>query len=236
MTDTSNAAVPQEPQKKSLAQQIAEARAKREAEQGQSKANASNDAVASRLAETKAVNPVRSQKPKAPSTTPKPSRKAAKKAAPKKATRRLPAQKNPPKAPSKAQKGSKGAPQAAKAGGKASRKCSVCGKSLTRPSSMSVGIGDVCQHHLKLLPKGTTLEDHYAAITEFDVPDGWVKFKDLVAKLQEKGISGYRLIQAIGGERMIRKPLSSHWRVKLVKGVRYINKECMKHLDELKKI
>lgn len=114
--------------------------------------------------------------------------------------------------------------------------CSLCGKTLTRGTSISAGMGPDCAAKIKLLPAGKTLEDHYEAITEVEVPAGYIKLRDALKKINDKGISSYRLIQAIGGDRMLRKPLNSHFKVVLVNHVRYINGEALSNWKELEKI
>lgn len=114
--------------------------------------------------------------------------------------------------------------------------CSLCHKPLSRHSSVSAGMGDTCAGKIKLLPAGTTMEDHYAKITVTEIPDGYIKLKDAVAKLKEKGISGYRLMQAIGGERMLRKPLNSNFKTVMFGNTRYINGACLKSWRDLEKV
>lgn len=121
-------------------------------------------------------------------------------------------------------------------GGTGSEICSLCHKPLSRHTSISAGMGDTCAGKIKLLPAGTTMEDHYAKITVMDVPDGYIKLQDAIKKLKEKGISGYRIMQAIGGERMLRKPINSHFKVVFVGNTRYINGSCLKNWKDLEKI
>ena len=120
--------------------------------------------------------------------------------------------------------------------GSEATECSVCGKPLSRHSSVENGMGEVCASKIKMLPAGTTLEDHYAKIMVDDIPEGYIKLKDAIAKLNEKGVSTYRIIQAIGGERMILKPLNSHFKVVMVNHVRYINNEAIRNWRELEKV
>lgn len=111
--------------------------------------------------------------------------------------------------------------------------CGFCGKPLSRHTSVQAGMGDVCQAKQKMLPKGTTLSDHYEGITKTSVPDGYIKLKDAIEFFNKKGISTYRVLQAIGGDRMIRKPVNGNFKVVLVKGVRYINGASKSHWNEL---
>jgi hypothetical protein len=114
--------------------------------------------------------------------------------------------------------------------------CSLCGKTLTRGTSIENGMGPDCAAKIKLLPAGTTMEDHYEKLTATEVPEGYIKLRDAYKKLKEKGISAYRLTQAIGGDRMLRKPLNSHFKVVFVNHVRYINGEALKNWKELEKV
>lgn len=127
-------------------------------------------------------------------------------------------------------------PAKATKGGKAdTTHCSICHKPLSRGTSVASGMGDICQHKMKLLPAGTTLEQHYENISLPDVPEGWVKLKDVVVKAKAKGVSTYRFVQAIGGDRMLRKPINKHFKVVIVDAVRYIDPVCLKHLGDLEK-
>jgi hypothetical protein len=114
--------------------------------------------------------------------------------------------------------------------------CSFCGKPLSRHSSVEAGMGDVCNSKHKLLPAGMTIENYRSGLTEVDVPDGWIKLKEAIAKAKTKGVSGYRFLQACGGDRMLRKPLNKVFKVIYVDGARYIDSDCLKHLAELKKV
>lgn len=114
--------------------------------------------------------------------------------------------------------------------------CSFCGKPLSRHSSVEQGMGDTCASKIKLLPKGTTIEEHYAGLTVPTLPAGYIKLKDAIAAARKKGISGYRFLQAIGGDRMLRPPLNSNFKTVLHNRTRYVNGNCLKHLDDLKKV
>lgn len=125
-------------------------------------------------------------------------------------------------------------PKPSKAGGSAI--CSICHKPLSRHESVAQGMGDTCAAKIAMLPTGTTLADHYEKISVDEIPDGYLKLKDVVEKLKVRGISGYRLMQAIGGERMLRKPINSNFKVVMVAGVRYINGACLQNWKDLVKL
>ena len=115
--------------------------------------------------------------------------------------------------------------------------CTICHKPITRGSSISQGMGDECAGKMKQLKAtGKTLEQHYEALTAQSIPSGYIKFKDAAYKIHAKGISTYRILQAVGGDRMIRKPINSNFRIVIVDHVRYINGECLKHVEDLKKV
>lgn len=121
-------------------------------------------------------------------------------------------------------------------GANAEAVCSLCHKPLSRHTSVSAGMGEVCQGKIKLLPAGTTMEDHYENITVWELPDGYIKLKDAIEKLNAKGISTYRVLQAIGGDRMLRKPINSNFKVVIFGRTRYINGACIKNWRDLEKV
>lgn len=114
--------------------------------------------------------------------------------------------------------------------------CSICGKPLSRHTSVTNGMGDTCANKVKMLPKGMTMEDHYESIWMDDLPEGWIKLADAITKAKAKGYTGHRFIQAVGGDRMLRKPINKFFTVKFYKGARYISKDCLAHLKDLEKI
>ena len=114
--------------------------------------------------------------------------------------------------------------------------CSLCGKPLTRPFSASQGMGDICAGKIKLLPAGITMQEHYDNLTETEVPKDFVLLKEAIAAAREKGCSGYRFIQACGGDRMLRSPLNENFKVVFVAGKRYVSRKALQDLGCLKKI
>lgn len=114
--------------------------------------------------------------------------------------------------------------------------CSLCHKPLSRHSSVEAGMGEVCSSKIKLLAPGTTMEDHYEKLTVMTLPDGYIKLKDAITKLNGKGVSTYRILQAIGGDRMLRKPINSNFKVVIFGRTRYINGACLKNWRDLEKV
>ena len=110
-------------------------------------------------------------------------------------------------------------------------KCRVCGKALTRQSSILAGIGDLCRKTEDSLPKGG-LAEHYAKVRVDKIPEGWIILTKALAAANKAGISNYRFIQACGGDRAIRPPLHPSFRLVYVQNTRYISKECLEHLEE----
>lgn len=114
--------------------------------------------------------------------------------------------------------------------------CSVCGKPLTRPASAAQGQGDICAAKVKLLPAGETMADHYETLSVVEVPEGFMLLKEAIALARTKGCSGYRFIQACGGDRMLRPPFNEHFKVVFVQGKRYVSRQSLKDLECLKKV
>jgi hypothetical protein len=111
--------------------------------------------------------------------------------------------------------------------------CSVCGKPLTDPQSISQGMGDYCAHMGKLLPKGVSRSQHIESLTVTSLPDNSIKLKDGYAAARKAGYSGSSFLQATGGNGGIRKPLNSHFKVTFYKGTRYVPATCLQHLSDL---
>jgi hypothetical protein len=114
--------------------------------------------------------------------------------------------------------------------------CQFCGKSLSRPDSVSQGCGDICASKRKLLPVGVTLEQHYEVLQEVVVPEGFILLRDAIQVAREKGCSGYRFIQACGGDRMLHSPFNANFRVVFVLRKRYISEKALADLQLLKKV
>jgi hypothetical protein len=114
--------------------------------------------------------------------------------------------------------------------------CSICGKPLSRHTSVTNGMGDTCAAKIKLLPKGVSLEQHYEGLTVMEIPTGYIMLKEAIAKAMNKGTSKYRFLQATGGDRHIRKPFSNHFKVVYVGNKRYVPKSSLEHLKELVKV
>ena len=114
--------------------------------------------------------------------------------------------------------------------------CSICGKPLNRATSVEHGMGDICAGKMKLLPAGTTMADHYALLSLLEVPEGYILLKDAIVEAKAKKISGYRFLQACGGDRMLHAPFNANFKVVFVLGKRYIPKACLDDLKLLVKV
>jgi len=114
--------------------------------------------------------------------------------------------------------------------------CSICGKPLTRGSSVSAGMGDVCSNKGHLLAKGETLEQHMEKVTRSEIPAGFMPLSEAWSKLRKAGYSTYRIQQAVGGNGLFRPPLNSYFKTVYVGSRKYINAECLKHMSDMKKL
>jgi hypothetical protein len=117
-------------------------------------------------------------------------------------------------------------------------KCSICGKLLSRHSSVSNGMGDTCAAKLKMLPKGfTDLKEHYQSFVVVDPPSKeYIKLKEAVDIARSKGVTLYRFLTAVGGNRMLRPPLNENFQIIVYKNCRYVPKASVsdKELKPLK--
>ena len=114
--------------------------------------------------------------------------------------------------------------------------CQICGKPLTKRSSQENGMGDVCSGKAGLLPAGVSFEEHIAKHTVPTIPKGFIKVKDAhVAVMEGDIVSGYRFIQAFGGNTLLGHVHSEVFKVVYVNGIRYISKKCLQkqHLTQL---
>jgi hypothetical protein len=114
--------------------------------------------------------------------------------------------------------------------------CSICGKPLTRETSIVQGMGDTCAGHVKKLPAGTTLGQHYASLQLKDLTPDWVGLDVLVQAANKKGVSTYRVFQCIGGDRLLDAPLAPVFKVKFYNHKRYVSKDALKSIDLMQKI
>ena len=102
--------------------------------------------------------------------------------------------------------------------------CKVCGKPLSRTESVQNGIGPECQRQMGRLPQGVTMEQHYEDLIVMEEPKGFIKLKEAIALAKKKGVSQYKFMIAIGGNRMLRPPLSPAFKTVLYKGGRWVSK------------
>lgn len=108
--------------------------------------------------------------------------------------------------------------------------CSRCGKPLSKPSSMSAGMGDICQSHAGTISsKGF---EHYreykASLTVDEQPDSeeWMYINEAIQELKDlHGIPTGRFMNAFGGDRMLGEPIDPIFVVVWFKGRRYVKRE-----------
>ena len=115
--------------------------------------------------------------------------------------------------------------------------CSICGKPLSKHTSVSQGMGDTCASKIKLLPAGTTLEDHYAGLAVYEEPgNDYLPIGKAIEQAKKMGVSGYAFLVATGGDRHLRKPLNEHFQVVMFHRKRYVPKSSLKHLGDIGKV
>lgn len=101
--------------------------------------------------------------------------------------------------------------------------CSACGKLLTKGTSIENGMGPECARQAQRLPKGMTFQEHYEEMKVVDLPKGFIKLREAIALARKKGVTPYRFFIAVGGNRMLRPPLSPAFKVVFYKGARYVH-------------
>lgn len=136
-----------------------------------------------------------------------------------------------PKAAKKPAKGKASARSAADEG-----VCSVCGKPLSRHSSVQNGMGDVCAEKTGIAQSMgyETVSEHYDSLKVEELPKGYMKLRDAVDFAKKNGVSGYAMQKAWGGNRMLGEPLNKDFKVIVFKNARYIPVTFKKHLKSLK--
>ena len=116
-------------------------------------------------------------------------------------------------------------------------RCSVCSKPLSRDASVERGMGETCdgKHKAAKAAGFKSVAAAREAKTVEKLPsDLWIPLKDAIKKAQEKqpGLTIYRFLQLIGGDRMLEKPLRREFEVKYYRNKRYISKRCLDFLPE----
>jgi len=110
--------------------------------------------------------------------------------------------------------------------------CSRCGKRITDPKSIELGMGPTCRRRTMWL-KGKTLEEHYASITLEEVPEDYIRLSALIEAANKIGISSHRILQACGGDRALRNPEHPFFQVYYRKNRRYVSKKALEHLQKI---
>jgi|WetSurMetagenome_2_1015567.scaffolds.fasta_scaffold77455_4 hypothetical protein len=120
---------------------------------------------------------------------------------------------------------------------KGGEKCSMCGKRLTRGTSIQDGMGPDCARQIKRLPAGVTMEQHYEDLIVMELPKGYIKLKEAFKIVHQKGASGYQFMIACGGNRAMRPPLNDNFKMIFFKHTRYVPKASVsdKELARFKK-
>lgn len=114
---------------------------------------------------------------------------------------------------------------------KETARCSHCGKVLSAADSVADGMGAICRSHAGYL-KGIDIREHYASVSVDELPDGMIPVSQLIKAARAIGISKARMVNVIGGDRALRKPLLPVFQVHYYKHYRYVSKEALDHLEE----
>ena len=102
--------------------------------------------------------------------------------------------------------------------------CSVCGKPLTDPESVRLGIGPLCR------AKGWTKEKVAAKMATLKrdvIPAGWIKLSDVAKKLRSEDIPVARMVRAVGGDRGMEDPINATFQVIYVGRARYLSPDTL---------
>lgn len=103
-------------------------------------------------------------------------------------------------------------------------KCAVCGKPLTDPESVKLGIGPLCRAN------GWTAEKVEARMAELRVaeaPKDWIKVAEVHNELVKLDIPVARMVRAIGGDRGMEQPINETFKVVYVGRTRYLSPEVL---------
>ena len=102
---------------------------------------------------------------------------------------------------------------------------------LSDPDSVAAGMGEVCRGHAGLF-SGNNLREHYASVSIEELPDDMIPISQLIKAAKAIGISKHRMVEVLGGDRALRKPLLPIFQVHYYKHYRYVKKEALEHLEE----
>lgn len=102
--------------------------------------------------------------------------------------------------------------------------CKVCGKPLTDPESIKLGVGPLCR------AMGWTTEKVQERMSQLKVdkvPEGWIKIAEMHKQLLTLDIPVARMVRAIGGDRAMEPPLNPDFTVVYFGGTRYISSAAL---------
>jgi len=114
---------------------------------------------------------------------------------------------------------------------KATARCTRCGRILSDPDSVAAGMGEICRGHAGLF-SGNNLREHYASVSIEELPDDMIPISQLIKAAKAIGISKHRMVEVLGGDRALRKPLLPIFQIYYYKHYRYVKKEALEHLEE----
>lgn len=114
---------------------------------------------------------------------------------------------------------------------KETARCARCGRVISDPDSVAAGMGEICRGHSGLF-SGNNLREHYASVSIEELPDDMIPISQLIKAAKAIGISKHRMVEVLGGDRALRKPLLPIFQVHYYKHYRYVKKEALEHLEE----
>jgi len=128
-----------------------------------------------------------------------------------------------------------------------SSNCRVCGKPLSRETSVISGIGDICANKIGVsagMPESdvdTLLEKHQkkvekriASLTLDSLTDKYISFEKAWKAVKKTKVSRYAFMVACGGNGAAREPLNKHFQIYFYKGKRYLPASVLKHATDVK--
>ena len=125
--------------------------------------------------------------------------------------------------------------------------CRVCGKPLSRETSVISGIGETCANKVginagmpaaeietKVTKYQTKVEKRIASLTLDKLTDKYISLGKAWKAVKKTKVSQYAFIRATGGNGAAREPLNKHFQVYFYKGKRYLPASVLKHATDVK--